>query len=353
MSQHDSLSSLRNELTQALGFDRLEALGRGPSRGKFRAWRRDRSYLLSLCDDAGAPAALDKELGLSALLLGGAVPLAGIIESGVVKIDSVKVHYVVKEFLTGCDYAQLFEAYQGLSTDQVRTLLFDLGAALGRIHNIAVPEAGDLAFGPEPGFKVSRSEPTSWFMYLSKVIAWRKKSLQALPGKQRMGGLTPTVLLNRWSQYLEFLKRFAPDLVSVSPRLIHNDAIPGNFMASRDEKSGVWHLAAVLDIDTMIGGDPEFDLVSLENWFEFAPCKTLVVDQRRHLVEGYASTAPSYSGALRFRRLYSAFRCLNYLTFLLALYPGDAESPPKVESVELNLQLTSQLIQGGAALELF
>lgn len=319
---------------RALGFSRAKRIRRGLAGHKYSVKKGSETFFLNLFFGQSASNVLHNELCLGGLLRENQIPCAQIIESGTIELACGTAHYMLREYLQGSDCQELFEFSTGRDWENISPLLKDLAAALHSIHSITLAEFGELnSWGvsyPPTEYRETPAQPTAtWLEYLREISLLRRSYLLTCTDCGLQENLSPTLILAAWTELLEVLDQSTPLLSSVVPRLIHNDALPSNFLAARKEESGPWRLVAVLDIGDMIGGDPHFDLVAFENWTESSHCLGYIRRHAERLCSGYKLKREEMAALQAKRPLYTAFRSLNFLTYAWrAFATGQAPTLP-------------------------
>lgn len=141
---------------------------------------------------------------------------------------------------------RLDQAIRSLPAPALRDAWRSVGAVLRRVHEIALPEAGEIVG--------DRVEPFAggWARYVTEGLTDDLRRLRSTLGEPE---LSPP-LLNRVVAGAAAALRDAPI------RLLHNDALPQNVLVERGPDG--WRCSGRLDWEFARAGDPGWDLAALD-----------------------------------------------------------------------------------------
>jgi hypothetical protein len=66
-------------------------------------------------------------------------------------------------------------------------------------------------------------------------------------------------------------------------------------------------------------GDPDIDLIQIENWLQFAPYKEKFIRYKKSFIESYIQNRAISKDFERKRRLYNMVRSISYLAVVFSL----------------------------------
>jgi aminoglycoside phosphotransferase (APT) family kinase protein len=185
------------------------------------------------------------------------------------------VSYVVTTFLPGTAWAAARQTFG--ETD--RAVLFgELGEVVARVHSIAFDAFGDL----EPAGGVR--DGSAYAQALAARAARRVGDARRLALFEQQ--------IHQHAAVLSGVVRAA---------MTHEDLNHYNLLVTR--RSGVWHFAALLDLDSAWAGNPESDLAKLELWRGMQhPAFWVTYTAERAIADDYAAR----------RALLQLLWCLEY-----------------------------------------
>lgn len=162
------------------------------------------------------------------------------------RVLSVAIGAEIGILTSFADGMRLDEAIESVPADQLASAWRSVGEAMRRAHSIELPVAGEIVgdrIEPFPGGWASWATED-----LSDLLFW---------------------LANRFEVSVErqLVDRFvivAREVLAEAPvRLIHNDALPQNFMVAR-QSDGDWRCTGLLDWEFARAGDPRWDIATLD-----------------------------------------------------------------------------------------
>ncbi len=262
---------------------------------------------------------IKKDLKVSSILSGVNVPIPKIFDHGYKIEDERVVGYLLKEFIDGKDFDAVMMDAENLSPKDWETLLGQLGIALSTMHN--VPLGG---FGLLKSDSISGSEARdiphamSWIDFIDTMMLDKERLIEKIDGSRQYGSITGADIKKIFSEAKLFYLTNKHDLDNVPvPFLTHNDMRMGNVMAT--QVGGVWSLGALIDHEWVLAGDPDIDLVQIENWLQFAPYKDNFIKYKNTFIDAYKSNRAIPRNFDRKRRLYNMIRSISYLAVVFGL----------------------------------
>lgn len=180
-----------------------------------------------------------KEVRLAGLLAEHGVPVPRVLAASFEEPVGLLLEWVEG---TGLDVAARADGGAGRLDGAWRSV----GEALARAHAIELPVAGELTGDGVAPFDGGWAGWATGFM--PELLRWVADRLDLPVSRAAVD---------------DFTARAAESLRDAPVRLIHNDALPQNFLVARDA-AGEWRCTAVLDWEFARAGDPAWDLATLD-----------------------------------------------------------------------------------------
>ena len=241
--------------------------------------------------------------------------LPKMLNSGFDLTTDQKFAFIVREFVPGKDLdatiASLVENYP--NNWRIGDLAKDLGSCLGAIHSHQVSTFGFIGRNDKPVF-------LDWKTFLLSEVAGRIQKLALFPADKKIGEVRVVDILNVVPGLSNMLGTVQESLSNQKAVFFgHGDAHFRNFVAN--DNGGQWQISGVIDTDEAVGGDPEVDIASLENWLHCSSYQHDFYHYRSSFNTEYRRfRQPSESYADR-RLIYHALRSLAYLQAVFAFDP--------------------------------
>lgn len=214
--------------------------------------------------------------------------------SQVCATDAVLVH----EYVGTVDYGTLL-ASRELSSVEGAHLMSQLGEALGRMHATRLDYFGRSA-----------QQYLVWAQVIEKWMDSVESGLQDYDREAPYGPSRGRVF-EAWRKMGVRHRELADEIASVEvPRLVHNDVRMANFLATN---TAPIHLAGVVDLDHMMGGDPLNDLAQLMNWFQRDPSRRRLLSYLPSFLEAYKPGTEPWTSRVECLEFYSALYSLSYI----------------------------------------
>ncbi len=256
------------------------------------------------------------------------VPHSRKIANGIALVEGRYVAFLKKSFIDGPTFDEFFEGNPNNLVAE--RLMFQLGEALGRMHGVRFDKFGFIRPKYIAGSEYRRNVSgfNSWEEFMDMLMTEREETLNTIPRDRDIGGITGQDLINVFPKIGEFYSRNRTPLSSVkSPFLTHNDMRFGNIIVSGDE-----NLGGIIDLEACLAGDPEMDIVQIDNWLEFTKYKDRVLSYRDSFKKGYMKYREISGDYEAKRKIYFMIRSLSYLLAVMSL-PENSElfSQPTTE----------------------
>lgn len=289
---------------------------------------------------------LRKEVGVRSVINGRSIPIPELLVVSESE-DAGKPPYIVREYTEGSDLDDVLDSSSSVSHEDRRGLAMGMGAILGEMHTIEMPYFGYM-HPREGSLDVDITEEKlgrTWREYFGGLLSEQVSRLEEANEGAAIGRSTIGTLKSRSEDIKEYFERNKSNLDSVTtPFLCHNDTRFGNFIVNQD--GGAPSISSVIDFEWALAGDPDLDLVYIENWLSFAPYRKDVKDLIPEFLVGYEPHRRISSNYEAKRPLYHLYRSLSYLN---AVYSQDLDSlrksTPQVESyVALHMKLVENIL---------
>lgn len=286
---------------------------------------------------------LEKELLLVGLLHRMQVPHASIIASGFAKTPFESIPFLVKEYIDGKNYDELMQTKGALSEENWKTLLIELIQALKKTHSVAFDGFGLFRNGYVSGSEVTTlPAQKSWIDFIDQTMQEKEYQVSTIADGLCYGTVCSADIRKLFVHAKQFYFAHRDSLHSVvHPFLTHNDTRFANIMARYVDQRNRWELAALIDFEWALAGDPELDLIQIENWLQFAPYKSRVVQLSSSLLSVYEEDMQLSSEFKQKRYIYHMMRSLAYLTAVFHLPSSKkfAANPENISNVEKHFVL--------------
>ena len=273
------------------------AVGGGLTNSSFKLLHSDRTVtFVTITDVAQTQRELHDEVCVSKLLNS-----VGIKTPRILKLGSF---FIEKELMTGVNLDEFFLSSPSES-DTVR-VISGLGESLRKLHSFEFKHFGKI------NFEISDGSSESWLSYLRNRLRKIELRISQLDQAVRFGRFGNHDLQEALESTLRLFEEAKPYLSQIAhPRLIHGDARLANFMAKTDQ--GVWKFDAIIDLDCCIAGDPDLDIVQIENWLQFTEYGDRIIKLKNTLSAGDRSLFRNDRGKKYRWRFYHCLRSLEYL----------------------------------------
>lgn len=193
------------------------------------------------------------------------IPIQNIILSG---SEGENFGYLVKEFKSGITLNETLlkpEKFE-LDKNDISSLAYDLGKYLSLLGSVELPKFGKID-NPEI---TAPTEMYSWKDNYVQRLNKRILTLKSLDPKKRVSQYQVSDILSLFPNVIQKMQDKIDALDEIEkPYFVHNDFHFLNIIANRD--NGKWHITGILDLENALGGDPDFDLISIESQLNLTP----------------------------------------------------------------------------------
>lgn len=241
-----------------------------------------------------------------------------LISIGRLKFQGIDYCYVIREYIKGLDLdAALMTDISGYpSGKKWKQLTQDLGSKLGFLHTHLLPRFGFIK-------ESLPKEKVSWREYFMGKIFEEKKILNTYLSKRTIAESCLIDVLNILPNLDAILRGYSEFLDTVRVAfLTHGDFRFANIIVDF-ETDYRWKVKAFIDTDEVFSGDPEIDLVFLENWLAFSEYQRRFYNYAKYFMKGYLQHRKVSDQYKRKRIIYHLLRSLSYLR---AVFDFDPES---------------------------
>jgi hypothetical protein len=237
--------------------------------------------------------------------------------------------YLSRQFINGRELDNILRSVDEIDFLQWDSLLAELATNLAAIHEVKLPGYGMIYGRQISGSSHKKVVPApSWRTYLSTEVRSLGQVIENIDPHKQIGDITGAALQQFWQESESWFVDNSDIFTQVrEPRLTHNDARFANFLVTAVAGIPTHRLAATIDFEWALAGDPEVDLVQVENWLQFAPYQEKFWQHRASFVESYLerrSLSPNYETK---RRWYHWWRSLQYLAAIFTSNPEFKLSP--------------------------
>lgn len=298
------------DLLEACNAVECEAISGGITNSSFKLTRTDGSTSFVTISDYrhGIRKYID-EIDLGRLLKNAGVNTPRII--------SIGSFYIERELLCGINLDEFFLNSEDLH-DQKR-VISGFGETISKLHTIKFRHFGKIDYKKKDG------QSKTWISYLEGQLDQINLRVARLGKFNLIGKFGILDLRSATESTMSVFRDAKPFLEQVmSPRLIHADARFANFMAKSD--AGTWMFDSIVDLDCCIAGDPELDIVQIENWLQFAPYADKIIRFKDFISVGDKFIFTTDSSKRLKWRFYHCLRSLEYLLDVAEMRSNDPEA---------------------------
>lgn len=254
--------------------------------------------------------------------------------------------FIIREYASGRDLHRALESDSLKEPSERKALAIKIGETLALMHGIKLSEFGPLAIDSD--FKVDNEvrniKFVSWQEYVSFLF---DETMQGVDQIQD-GRLTKRIveLKNLMPEIMAFLEKNRRVLKAVEkPKLCHSDTTLGNFIVDKDVNN--WKLSGLIDFEWAIGGDPDMDLVFIENWLFFCSYRKDVKEIIPYFLEGYKKHRDiSLEAYEKKRPLYHILRSTSYLNSVFSGKRHYETNPYLDKYVVIHLSIIKRALSG-------
>jgi fructosamine-3-kinase len=246
----------------------------------------------------------------------------------------------------GKDFDAVMRDSENLSDTDWEALLSQLGESLSRMHTLQLDQFGLIKANFISGSE-RRDIPAflNWREFVDTMLCDREKTIQSIDDGFKCGDVSGADIKKLFNQAKSFYLANTGSLENIKiPFLTHNDMRMGNVMAKH--VGGVWQLASIIDHEWVLAGDPDIDLIQIENWLQFAPYKEKFIRYKKSFIESYIQNRAISKDFERKRRLYNMVRSISYLAVVFSLrdFAGFIAYPQNVLNVQKHFGLLEDTI---------
>lgn len=293
----------------------------------------------------------DKEQLISELFKVNNIPSTTVRDIGYVNFNNNFFRYILRDFVKGKDFDDyLIDENNSLNCDLAK-LLTELGGVLGAIHSVSVESYGLVKKHMTSGSDMEDLPPAlSWRSYVDRLMLNRKYLVEKLKLNRTYGSVSVKDIKKLFTVSYAFYKAHSDILTTVNqPFLIHYDMLFKNIIVNYNIQHTEWEIAAIIDNEWVSGGDPDVDLIQVENAAYFSPHKDTLANYWRFFDVSYTAKK-EYSKNINGKRL--IYHMIRSLFYLIELYARDCpttiiDSPKIIKKVEANYFFLRSLINSG------
>jgi len=269
------------------------------------------------------------------------VLLPKLIQTGIDKIGTTELAFMFSEFISGKDLDNFLESNltKAEGTNKLSGIARDLGYRIGALHKHKSEVTGLIGCQLE--------NYNSWNEYVMSVFEREVKLIGQVDETLRIGSVKMFDLQSKLPLLQKLVGGLESELDTSDPKTTHGDARFGNFMADHSEDES-WRIKSMIDLEAMLGGDPEIDVAFMENWLHFSSYKKEFFAEKESFLNGYKTTQKVSANYHKKRLVYHTIRSLAYLR---TVFGFDIDSFLKVDSrhkryVEQHMEIVQSLAQG-------
>lgn len=275
------------------------------------------------------------------------IPSAKILGTGYLGSEGHTYGYILREFIQGEDL-DVFLRDKVPDPEELRRLLTQLGDILGTLHSIRVNNFGLLKEDLASSFDIGKQPPTpNWQEYIDGLMLRRDYLSKKIYKNRVYGNVSGADVQDIFKSSYALYKEHRVSLEKVNqPFLIHYDMLFKNIIVSHKTQLARWQIVAIIDNEWVSAGDPDVDLIQIENAAYFSPNKDMLSQYWDSFTEAYSRRKPVPKHINSKRIIYHMMRLLFYLievygTSQPEMVIGNVKN---VENIEANYVFLNQLI---------
>lgn len=311
----------------------------------------NKELLLTLFPDAKTWWRADKEKLITNLYQDHDIPSSAILNIGYINHKNHIYRYLLREFVKEKDFQALLQDEKKLSPIDWAGLLTQLGNILGNLHSIPMKGYGLLRENSISSSDTGNAPAdSSWPEFVDNLMADKKHLAKKLDRRRVYGNITGADIQNIFDISLLFYAKHREVLTKATqPFLIHFDILLENIIVNYDIQLSRWKISAIIDNEWASAGDPDIDLIQLENSAYFSSHKKTFKEYWHFFSEAYAKKKTISKDIGKKALIYHMMRSLFYLMEMYrqdqtGIITIDAKNTQKIES---NYIFLRRLINSG------
>lgn len=336
------------KITSLSNYDTVKQLSGGISNQNYRVISNNPIYedlVLTIYSDPESWWKADKELRIAKLYGKYGIPSAEILNNGYFDDNGNTYRYSLRKFIKEKDLSVLLCKDKKLRAEDWQTLLSQLGVIMKTIHSIPMNGYGLLSESSISGSDFSLIPSSStWQEYVGRLILNRKPLVEKLNRKKTIGNISGADVKNIFSASYEFYKQNRGVLESVNKsKLIHYDVLLSNIIVGRNDHLNRCEITAIIDNEWVSAGDPDIDLVQLENTAYFSSERKTFKKYWSYFTKAYLGKN-SYSKDIHKKR--NIYHMMRSLFYIIAVFNLSSLENIDAKKIEKNYELVNKIING-------
>lgn len=296
---------------------------------------------------------IGKDVKITSLFEDIQIPNSKIVKFGIKQDGQLPIGYLLKQFIEGVDLDNYLRQNSNHNLANLGDCFYQLGSCLAKIHGVELGSFGLIRSTFISGNEFLKERSTkNWQNFLITMLISRKSQLYSLEEGKTFGSVSVPHLKEIYQKTLLFFNENIDLVKDVSvPLLTHNDMHFRNIMVNEIDAQP--NLAAIIDTEWALAGDPEIDLVQIESWLNFVSYKNLVVNLIPSLIDGYEQHRKISENFSDKRRLYHAIRSISYLITVFGIENPElfAANKQNILNIEKHFELLETAIDPQKQLE--
>lgn len=269
------------------------------------------------------------------------VLLPKLIDLGIDRIEGNQIAFLISEFVMGGDLDAFIEKELSHYTgkEKLSGLAHDVGYRIAALH---LHNAGVYGL-----IGLDSQQYSTWQQYILSEFENETKLIASLDPSLQIGSVSVYRLQQNLSPLQALVGRSQSSLLIQEQKISHGDARFGNLMANVNSENE-WRVTSLIDLEAMLGGDPELDIAFMENWLHFSSYKEDFFAQRDQYKSGYKKLREPSIEYQQKRLVYHTIRSLAYLRTVFGFnIPEFVNADPRhVGYVEKHMQIVDSLAIG-------
>ena len=287
------MEDLFKKIPELVNYRKAELISGGISNQNYRIISTDPNksdQLVTLFPNMKIWWKADKEELITNLYKKKNIPSTTILNTGYINHKNHTYRYILREFVKEKDFDIFLRDEKYLSPKDLISLLTQLGNILGTLHSISMSSYGLLIENSISGSDIKKVFPASnWQRYVDRLMMNRKNLSKRLDMKRAYGSITGADIQKIFKSSYTLYKDYRSVLTKVTqPFLIHYDMSLKNIIVNYNIQLDQWEISAIIDNEWVSAGDPDIDLIQIENSVHFSSHKEAFKKYWSFFIEAYA-----------------------------------------------------------------
>lgn len=290
----------------------------------------------------------DKEESITKLYKEKEISSIRLLGTGYIRYKNHNSRYLLREYVKEKDFDMFLNEKPSLLPKEWVTLLMQWGDKMGKLHSIPMNGYGLLRKNKITGSDTGDVPAASnWQKYIDNLMLNREKISKQIDKKNKYGTITGLDIQNIFESSYSFYKKHRSALLSVKESyLIHYDMLLKNIIINYNNHLSLWEISAIIDNEWVSAGDPDIDLIQIENSIFFNTQKETIANYWKFFTKSYSKNKRFSKDIDKKRLIYHMMRSLFYLMEVFRFDRPKVVSIDErsIQNIEANYLFLQQLI---------